>query len=180
MSDIEATRFTTAEFTPDQTGTYMDAMTGGDQDPFDITRLSEGTLVWRPKTRYVALMDGDQMAARAGILTVSASVGESHFEVVGFGGVLVAFDRRGRGLARAVMAETTQVARTLGPTLGLLWCFEDRAGLYAALGWHRIPHPVTVEQPSGPHVMTQVAMWTPLHPDAQIPHGPVEIHSLPF
>ena len=180
MPDPGATALTAAEFTPDQTGRFMSDMTGGVEDPFDMRLLPEGTLQWRVKARYVALMDGERMAARAGILPVPVSVGENHFDVVGFGGVLVAFDRRGQGLARAVMAEATRVARTLGPALGLLWCFENRAGLYSTLGWHRVEHPVRVEQPTGPHTMSQVAMWTPLHPGAALPDGPVDVHSLPF
>jgi GNAT superfamily N-acetyltransferase len=166
----------------DLTDEHWIGLSGGDDDPFEVSTGVQ--LTWLAKDRYVALFDGDRMVARAGLVVVPVLVGVGadavELDVVGFGGVIVAKDRRGAGLARAVMTEATRIAGTLEPAVGMLFCLASRAGLYAKLGWRDIVEPVTVEQPGGPHTITDHTMWTPLRPGASFPAGPVHVRSLPF
>jgi GNAT superfamily N-acetyltransferase len=176
--------------TPDElTEEHWRQLAGDSSDPFDIERLGSGeVLQWRVKDEYVVLMRGSAMVARAGVVVVPAVVEEAtaavaelrEFEVVGFGGVLVAAGERGGGLGRAVMAEATDLATTLGPGIGMLFCFPDRAPFYAALGWHDVGAPVAVEQPEGIHLMSQRAMWRPLRSGATLPAGAIRLQSQPF
>jgi hypothetical protein len=63
----------------------------------------------------------------------------------------------------------------------LLFCFEDRAGLYRKLGFTEIADEVRVQQPGAAYVrMDQLAMWRALRPGAAWPPGAVTLHSLPF
>ncbi len=171
---------TVATLTPDDlTDEHWAQLTGGDDDPFEVAG-ARVQLKWRDKDRYIALLDGDRMVARAGVVVVPITAGDVTLDVVGFGGVIVAKDQRGGGLARAVMTEATAFAATLEPSIAMLFCLPSRVGLYAKLGWREIPYPVTVEQPDAPHTMADRAMWLPLRPGAALPAGPVNLHSLPF
>jgi hypothetical protein len=62
----------------------------------------------------------------------------------------------------------------------MLFCHEDRAGLYRRLGFIELPGEVRVQQPSGHATMTQRTMWIALHGDATWPSGKVTVHSLPW
>jgi len=64
------------------------------------------------------LMDGDRMVARAGLVVVPVSIGENRSEMVGFGGVIVAHDQRGQGLARAIMSEPRSLPCCAASRLG--------------------------------------------------------------
>ena len=180
MKDPTIATFAPNTFSPEQIQRHWLSLSGGLADPFDVALLQEGQLDWRVKDQYVALMDKERMVARAGFLIAGVSVGNLRFDAVGIGGVIVAPDRRGLGLARTIMIETTRQAAELGPEFGLLFCFEDRAGLYSKLGWHRIRSEVRVDQAVGPHVMSQLTMWARLRGDGQFPTGPVRVHSEPF
>ena len=52
------------------------------------------------KGRHVALRDGDQLVASAGLTTTEVEVAGQRFAVVGVGGVIVNAEHRGGGLAR--------------------------------------------------------------------------------
>ena len=180
MTNLTVTTFQPAEQSPELIEQYQAEVTGGVSDPFGMNRFPDGELVWRPKDWCVALMDGDRMVASAGLLVVQVSVGMNDFEMVGFGSVITAPERRGTGLARALMAEAVVFAATLGPELGLLLCTEDLVGLYAKFGWHRIDEPLIVAQPEGPHPMIMPGMWTSLTPEIALPEGQLRVNSLPF
>ena len=85
-----------------------------------------------------------------------------------------------RGLARRVVEEALARARRLGPRFAILFCHEDRAGLYRRLGFVELRDDVVVQQPAGHAPMTQRTMWIALHSAATWPHGEVIVHSLPF
>jgi predicted N-acetyltransferase YhbS len=151
---------------------------GDEQDPFDAAGL---TLEYRAKDRHVGLRDASgQLVASAGMLIVEVEVGEERFAVVGLGGVIVNARHRGRGLARKVVDAALARAATLGPAFALLFCHEDRAGLYRKLGFVVVEDEVVVEQPDGFAALPQLAMWRRLHDRATWPGGPLTVHSLPF
>jgi predicted N-acetyltransferase YhbS len=151
---------------------------GDEHDPFDFAGVS---LHYRPKERHVALRDErGRLVASTGMVLADVEVQGERFPVVGVGGVIVEAGHRGRGLAREVVEAALAKARTLGPQFALLFCHEDRAGLYRKLGFARVTAAVSVRQDGGYAPMPQHTMWRALRADARWPDGPVLLHSLPF
>lgn len=151
---------------------------GEEEDPFDV---GDTVLQFRPKERHVALRDdAGRLVASTGLLVVEVEAAGRLFGAVGFGGVIVNEHHRGQGLARRVVSEALSKARTLGPEFAILFCHDDRAGLYRKLGFASVGADVQVEQPEGYAAMPQRMMWRGLVPDAAWPPGPVLLHSLPF
>jgi predicted N-acetyltransferase YhbS len=151
---------------------------GDEQDPFDAARV---TLRYRAKERHVALKnEHGRLVASAGMVVVDVEVDGERFPVVGIGGVIVEAGHRGRGLAREVVQAALLRAGALGPEFALLFCHEDRAGLYRKLGFARVVGEVSVEQPGGRARMPQHTMWRALGAQARWPEGTVVVHSLPF
>ncbi|GAA1400149.1 hypothetical protein GCM10009639_40780 [Kitasatospora putterlickiae] len=152
---------------------------GDTQDAFGVAALG---ITWRPKEHHVGILaepDG-RLVAHAGLVVLPVSVGGRRTDAVGLGGVAVAADRRGQGLARAVVDGALARARELGPRLAFLFCRPEVAGLYTRLGWRPLEAPVEVEQPAGPVVMPLRTLWFPLHEGARWPEGAVRLHSLPM
>lgn len=115
------------------------------------------------------------------MLRLPVAIGGAETEVVGVGGVAVAPDVRGRGLARLVLAAALRHARTMGPRHALLFCRPALVPLYEHLGWHLLDEEVLVEQPGDRSVpMPLRTMVTPLHENAAWPPGPVRLLSLPM
>lgn len=151
---------------------------GDERDPFDAAGIS---MRFRPKERHVALQDETgRLVASTGMVIADVEVAAQRFAVVGLGGVIVTARHRGKGLGRKVVQVALEKARTLGPAHALLFCHEDRAGLYRRLGFARVSAEVTVKQPDGWERMAQCTMWRGLREDADWPSGPVTLHSLPF
>jgi predicted N-acetyltransferase YhbS len=151
---------------------------GDERDPFDD---EGGTLRYRPKDHHVALRDDrGRLIASAGLLTTEVDVAGARFAAVGLGGVIVNAECRGRGLARRVIQEALDRARTMGPAFVILFCHGDRVGLYERLGFSQVGSPVSVRQPNGFADMPQQMMWYALHPQASWPTGIVIVHDLPF
>lgn len=151
---------------------------GDEDDPFDSADLA---LRYRAKKLHVGLRgEQGQLVACTGMLTVHVEVGGQGFAVVGFGGVIVNAQHRGRGLAREVVQAAVAKAQTLGPEFVILFCHEDRAGLYRKLGFADVGAEVVVKQPDGYATMPQRTMWSPLRSDAVWPRGQIVVHSLPF
>jgi predicted N-acetyltransferase YhbS len=153
------------------------ALEGDEVDPFDAARV---TLRFRAKERHVALSDHGVLVASAGLTTAIVVVQEKSFEVVGLGGVFVRADCRGQGLGRRVVEEALARAATIGPALVVLFCHDDRAGLYERLEFREISSPVEAEQPEGFAPVAQMMMWRALELGAVWPDGPVRLHGLPF
>lgn len=153
-------------------------LVGDEQDPFESRGI---TLEYRPKDRYFGLRDDlGRLIAVAGLVVVEVEVGHQRFPVVGLGGVLVNAQHRGRGLARRVVGAALAKARDLGPPFVVLFCHEDRAGLYRKFEFDEVMAEVVVQQPAGAIPMHLRTMWRPLRPDAKWPAGKVVVHSLPF
>jgi predicted N-acetyltransferase YhbS len=151
---------------------------GHEEDPFD---MAGSTLRYRPKEQHVALRAPDgRLAASTGLVPVEVEAGGRRFDAVGIGGVIVAAHYRGQGLARRIVAEALAKARTLGPDVAVLFCHEDRSGLYRKLGFADVSAEVRVAQPAGYAGMPQRMMWHGLTDDAVWPPGAVVLHSLPF
>jgi predicted N-acetyltransferase YhbS len=151
---------------------------GEEQDPFDA---ADSPLVFRPKERHVALRDDrGRLVASTGMVIADVEAGGRRFPVVGIGGVIVAAPHRGRGLARRVVEAALRRASTLGPSFALLFCHEDRAGLYRRLGFTVVAGEVLVDLPDGPVPIPEVTMWRALTESVSWPAGRVEVHGLPF
>ncbi|WP_258314652.1 GNAT family N-acetyltransferase, partial [Streptomyces sp. Act143] len=109
----------------------------------------------------------------------TVAAGREPFPVAGLGGVVVAPDLRGRGLARLVVAAAAH-ARGTGAEFGLLFCLPDRVPLYRRLGWRESADGMRVEQPGGVVAHPLRTMWLPLAEGAVWPSGPARLHSLPM
>lgn len=151
---------------------------GDESDPFDASGI---TLHFQPKDRHVGLRDdAGRLVASTGIVMAEVEVDHERFSVVGLGGVIVTAQYRGRGLGRQVVQAALAKATKLGPAFALLFCHEDRAGLYRKLGFSPVDAEVVVWQAAGYVSMTQQTMWRPLHGAREWPPGDVVVHSLPF
>jgi predicted GNAT family N-acyltransferase len=151
---------------------------GDETDPFDASGID---LRFRRKEHHVALRGRDgTLVASTGLLVVDVEVAPARFPVVGIGGVIVNEHWRGRGLARQVVEAALEKARTLGPDFALLFCHDDRAGLYLRLGFADVASAVRVEQPDGYASIPQRTMWRALHPQRAWPAGELTVLSLPF
>ncbi|MFF8955595.1 GNAT family N-acetyltransferase [Streptomyces sp. NPDC014894] len=158
------------------TTTELDEITGGVPDPFGVAGTG---LTWLPKEAHFGVRDHDRLVAHAGLVRVTVAVGAARSPVAGLGGVVVAPDARGRGLARAVVAAAMAHARDTGAEYGLLFCLPERVPLYEHLGWRLVDGGLDVEQPGGPVRMPLPALWTPLAGGAW-PAGRAALLSLPM
>lgn len=160
------------------TDEHRRALEGDEPDPFDAAQIG---LRFRPKERHVGLKDEyGRLVASTGMVVADVEVEADLFPVVGIGGVIVSAPHRGQGLARRVVEAALARAGRLGPRFAILFCHEDRAGLYRKLGFVELRANVLVQQPSGYAPMTQQMMWIPLHGAERWPAGEVVVHSLPF
>jgi len=151
---------------------------GDELDPFEASGI---TLQFQRKERHVALRDErGRLVASAGMVIVEVEVAGERFPAVGLGGVIVNAAYRGRGLARAVVTAAISKGATLGPRFMILFCHDDRAGLYRRLGFAEQERPVLVQQPDGYAEMPMVTMWRALTPGANWPRGDLTVQDLPF
>ncbi|MGW6914468.1 GNAT family N-acetyltransferase [Kitasatospora sp. NPDC054939] len=152
---------------------------GAGDDPFGVAYTG---LTFLPKDIHFGIRRRDgRLAAHTGLLPLRLTVGGADLAAVGVGGVAVAPDLRGLGLARVVVGAAVDHARTLGPAVGLLFCRPPLVALYGRLGWREVSHAMEVEQPGGRVVtMPLAALWFPLHEGAAWPAGPVRLCSLPM
>ncbi|MFI0975640.1 GNAT family N-acetyltransferase [Streptomyces sp. NPDC021093] len=152
---------------------------GDGADPFGV---ADAGLTWLPKEEHFGLVQADgRLVAHAGLRRLPLSVGSLDTEVVGVGGVAVAADVRGQGLARRVVGAALEHARTMGPERALLFCRPPLVALYEKLGWRAVDGEVRVEQPQERIVLMPLrTMWTPLRGDADWPEGAVRLRSLPM
>lgn len=172
MAGMEVVEF--GRLTPEQ----KHELEGEEEDPFDAGDIA---LHFRVKDRHVGLRDQHgRLAASTGLVEVEVEAGGERFPVVGLGGVIVRAPDRGRGLAREVVEAAIVRTATLGPSFAMLFCHEDRAGLYRKLGFAEIGGEVLVQQPHGYAPIPQRAMWRALKEGAKWPPGDVVLHSLPF
>jgi GNAT superfamily N-acetyltransferase len=159
-------------------GEHRSQLEEDEDDPFDSGGLA---LQFRAKERHVALMGQDgRLVASTGMLLVDVVAGCKRFAAVGIGGVIVNQRHRRRGLARQVVGAALTRAATLGPDFALLFCREDRSGLYLKLGFTRLDGLTQVQQPDGYVNMPLMMMWRALRPGAGWPSGAVRLLSLPF
>lgn len=168
LSVIRLARYTKAE---------RDEVTGGAVDP---SRVAATGLTWLDKEVHFGIRQQGRLVAHAGLVQVPLSVGAVRLQVAGLGGVVVAPDLRGQGLARLVVTAAMDHARSLGIDRGLLFCWLDLIPLYERLGWQVLPDDVLVQQPDGPVRMPLRAMWAPLVDGAEWPAGQARLLSLPM
>ncbi|MET8138002.1 GNAT family N-acetyltransferase [Streptomyces sp. NPDC005251] len=159
------------------TKTEQTEIIGDSDDPFGV---ADTGLTWLPKEDHFGIRQNGRLVAHAGLLRLPILIGEVGTQVVGVGGVAVAPDLRGRGLARLVVSSAVNHARTMGPQHGLLFCRPPLVPLYQRLGWRALEQDVRVEQPGGPVVMPLRTMWMPLRDGANWPAGEARLLSLPM
>ncbi|MFD7136467.1 GNAT family N-acetyltransferase [Streptomyces sp. NPDC059894] len=163
---------------PRYTRAEQDEILGDGDDPFGVDAAG---LTWLPKEEHFGIRQGGRLVAHAGLLRLPVAIGGAETEVVGVGGVAVAPDVRGRGLARLVIAGALDHARTMGPEHALLFCRPPLVPLYQRLGWHPLDEDVRVEQPGSRLVtMPLRTMVTPLRDGTHWPSEPVRLFSLPM
>jgi predicted N-acetyltransferase YhbS len=152
---------------------------GDERDPWDAHRVPP--MQWRPKERHVGLCDErGQLVANAGLLVVEVEVAGERFAVVGLGGVIVNRRHRGQGLSLEVLEATLATAATLGPDFIVLFCHDDRMGLYSRIGFELVRDEVLVDSNRGRVTMPMRTMWRALQPGATWPDGLVAFHTRPF
>jgi predicted N-acetyltransferase YhbS len=160
------------------TDAYRHALEGDELDPFDAAGIG---LEFRAKDRHVGLRDDSgQLVASTGMVLADVEIEGTRFSVVGLGGVIVSAPYRGQGLGRSVVQAALARAQQLGPRFAMLFCHEDRAGLYRRLGFVEVADRVLVQQPGGRAPMPQRTMWIALDDAATWPRGEVIVHGLPF
>jgi predicted N-acetyltransferase YhbS len=166
------------EFGP-LTEELREQLEGDERDPWDAGRVPP--MEWRAKDQHVGLRDQcGRLVANAGLLVVEVEVAGERFAVVGLGGVIVNRAHRGRGLSLRVLEAALAKAATLGPELVLLFCHEDRMGLYQGLGFEEVRDEVLVQSSGGQVAMPMRTMWRALRPGATWPDGRVAVQSRPF
>jgi predicted N-acetyltransferase YhbS len=155
-----------------------DELEGDEEDPFDAAGT---TLRFQQKQRHVGVRnDRGRLVASAGMLVVEVDVAGERFPVVGLGGVIVNAAHRGRGLARTVVNAALTKAATMGPAFVILFCYEDRQGLYRRLGFEEVESPVLVQQPDGYAEMPMRTMRRAVARNASWPDGRLTVRALPF
>lgn len=155
----------------------LDEITGGAVDPFEVAATGLKSL---PKEVHFGVRRQGRLVAHAGLVQVTVSVGDERMRVTGLGGVIVAPDLRGHGLARLVVTAAVEHARGTGTEFGLLFCWPDRMPLYQKLGWRALDGGMQVEQPDGVISTPLRPMWTPLVDGAVWPPGRARLLSLPM
>ncbi|MFE3662992.1 GNAT family N-acetyltransferase [Streptomyces sp. NPDC059164] len=155
----------------------QDEILGNVDAPFGVM---ETGLTWRGKDEHFGIRRGVRLVAHAGLVRLALMIDDTPTEVVGVGGVAVAADVRGCGLARQVVTAALEHARTMSPRHALLFCRPSLEALYRRLGWHGLDGDVVVEQPESRLVVMPLrTMVIPLHNDATWPLGSVRLLSLP-
>ena len=151
----------------------------GEDEPFGP--IGAG-LVWRPKDRHVTLRAADgRLVGTAGLLVARVQVGgETTFDVVGIGSVIVTRSLRGRGLTPKLIEPLLRLAGALTPDRAMLFCRPELVPLYQRFQFIQIAAPVWVDQPDGRSEMPEPAMWRALRPGSQWPPGRVDVQGLPF
>ncbi|WP_030230199.1 MULTISPECIES: GNAT family N-acetyltransferase [unclassified Streptomyces] len=178
MSDNQSSVAPAVVRLPQYTKTDQHEILGDGDDPFGVAAAG---LTWLPKKEHFGIRHGDRLVAHAGLLRLPVAIGDVETEVVGVGGVAVAPDMQGQGLARRVVTAALDHARTMGPQHALLFCRPPLVPLYQRLGWHALDKEVLVEQPENRLVtMPLRTMVTPLRDNACWPSKPVRLFSLPM
>ncbi len=144
--------------------------------------LPADTYTWATPA-WSAMVKADQrVVAHVGIIYRVVQVGQIRVPVGGIGGVMTLSEWRGRGYARAMLAEATAfIATQLWAPFALVICPSADAGFYAHLGWSVAKGPVTCEQPGGPVLLAhEVAMFLPCQGDAAWPSGSLDLRGIPW
>lgn len=166
---------------PSYTRTEQQSILGDGADPFGVAGTG---LSWLGKDEHFGVLLGERLVAHAGLVALDTTVGDVATPVIGVGGVAVAPEVRGRGLARLVLDTALAHARTMGSPPArhaLLFCRPPLVPMYRRLGWHPLDTDVLVEQPEARVVTMPLAtMVAPLHEGASWPAGPVRLLSLPM
>ncbi|MEV7598632.1 GNAT family N-acetyltransferase [Kitasatospora sp. NPDC089797] len=152
---------------------------GPGEDPYGVAYTG---LSFRSKEIHFGIRAADgRLVAHTGLLPVPLTVGGTDLAAMGVGGVCVAAERRGEGLAHGVVGAALDHGRALGHRYALLFCRPSLAAFYRGLGFREVAEEVTVEQPEGRlAVMPLRTMWRPLAAGAGWPEGPVRLRSLPM
>jgi len=162
------------EFGPDRRQLIVD----GESDPYGTDHLG---IIWRDKTGHVGIVEEGRLIAHAG--WVSVQVREATGQILnalGFGGVMVHRDYRGRGVGQTLVSGAMEQMRQLNESIAMLFCRTVRLPFYERLGWRSVGGTVTADQPDGLLVMPLETCWTPLTAGAGPPRADLHVEGLPF
>ena len=134
----------TAELTPDELGALRRLVFGafgGRFDEHDWEHTLGGV--------HVLVVEGGEPVAHGAVVPRVLVAGGQELRTGYVEGVATRDDRRGQGLATAVMREVGRVVRR-GYELGALADGTRIPGFYQRLGWETWPGPTFVQGPEGP------------------------------
>ena len=152
-------------------------LAGGETDPSQTACYQ---LQWRPTEKHLLLFQDREMVCHLGLLRHSVEVGGTPIPVVGFGGLLVRKECRGRGYAHAVIERAESIARDeMAANFVVFFCRPALRTLYEGMGWKEVVDPVWIEQPQGRVLMPAVSMVKSLGPESW-PNGEVQLCSRPW
>jgi predicted N-acetyltransferase YhbS len=135
---------------------------------------------WAQGEWLIAAKSQGQIVSQALILVREASVGGQALLLGGVGGVGTLPEKRGLGLAGAVMAKAGEFMQTeLGVDFGLLVCVQERVALYSRSGWQVAAGPMEFDQPGGKLTWQAVTMILPCR-RTDFPAGTIDLCGLPW
>jgi GNAT superfamily N-acetyltransferase len=127
----------------------------------------------------IGRVDG-KIVSIVGMLVREALVGDLPVKLGGIGGVATLPDYRSRGLASALLRESTRFLRdVLKVDFGLLVCEEARIPFYGKLGWQAVPGPLVFDQPGGKITWNEPVMVLPVL-KTDWPAGTIDLCGLPW
>lgn len=140
----------------------------------------DGLYEWRPKDLHLYVEEEGRVVAHVGLLEESVRAGRERVKVCGVGAVVTVPEAQGRGHARLAMRRAEQIMRDeTAADFGMLYCRDELAPFYAALGWRLIEDESEFGQPSGSLVSPFRVMVLPLRGGAW-PAGRVAVEGLPW
>lgn len=138
--------------------------------------------VWAASTWSVMVKADQRVVTHAGILYRVIQVGDLRVPVGGISGVTTLGEWRGRGYARAVLANAAAfTAVWLWAPFALVLCPPEDSAFYAKLGWRIAEAPIWCEHAGGrARLADQLAVSLPCQGEVEWPSGPIDLCGAPW
>ncbi|MEX2246218.1 MAG: GNAT family N-acetyltransferase [Dehalococcoidia bacterium] len=136
---------------------------------------------WAPRPwRLLARDDDGAIVGHVGLLVRAVTAGGTPVPVGGVGGVVVRPERRGKGVASALLARAEEEMRErFGAPFGLLLCRAEVAPVYQRAGWRIVAGPTVFAQAAGTETYPRLTMVLALA-GGRWPPGAVDLCGLPW